>query len=394
MIERLHKNTKIKIISLLSAIVLWMYVMAVVDPEDTKLYENIPITITNLNEIKDLGLVVDPDDNLVTSVYIKGKLSDLQKISANNIDVYGTVSNPIEGQNQLYLRASVNDKVTTEFKSDTIVINLEKSIEEEKNITVNITGVYKDNVDKVDLDKTKVVVSGPRSSVDSVKYVQATFDANKESVDTKSTELELKALDSEMNEVDHVTLEFNKVTAKVSYFQQKQVKINPIFSSNESNLVQGQDFTIIPSEINIKGKSDVINNIDSINTKIINVDELGTNNKIVDLDIPDGINADKDSVTIKLINKNKTKNSTFIYSGDDINLLNNEEDVSINDFEIPDDIIVKIQYDNNSDRISKNDLKLYLDLSEGIVSGTRYAITHNDINVKSITIEPSYITAK
>ena len=343
MIERLHKNTKIKIISLLSAIVLWMYVMAVVDPEDTKLYENIPITITNLNEIKDLGLVVDPDDNLVTSVYIKGKLSDLQKISANNIDVYGTVSNPIEGQNQLYLRASVNDKVTTEFKSDTIVINLEKSIEEEKNITVNITGVYKDNVDKVDLDKTKVVVSGPRSSVDSVKYVQATFDANKESVDTKSTELELKALDSEMNEVDHVTLEFNKVTAKVSYFQQKQVKINPIFSSNESNLVQDQDFTIIPSEINIKGKSDVINNIDSINTKIINVDELGTNNKIVDLDIPDGINADKDSVTIKLINKNKTKNSTFVYSGDDISLLNNEEDVSINDFEIPDDIIVKIQ---------------------------------------------------
>ena len=394
MIERLHKNTKIKIISLLSAIVLWMYVMAVVDPEDTKLYENIPITITNLNEIKDLGLVVDPDDNLVTSVYIKGKLSDLQKISANNIDVYGTVSNPIEGQNQLYLRASVNDKVTTEFKSDTIVINLEKSIEEEKNITVNITGVYKDNVDKVDLDKTKVVVSGPRSSVDSVKYVQATFDANKESVDTKSTELELKALDSEMNEVDHVTLEFNKVTAKVSYFQQKQVKINPIFSSNESNLVQDQDITIIPSEINIKGKSDVINNIDSINTKIINVDELGTNNKIVDLDIPDGINADKDSVTIKLINKNKTKNSTFVYSGDDISLLNNEEDVSINDFEIPDDIIVKIQYDNDSDRISKNDLKLYLDLSEGIVSGTRYAITHNDINVKSITIEPSYITAK
>ena len=394
MIERLHKNTKIKIISLLSAIVLWMYVMAVVDPEDTKLYENIPITITNLNEIKDLGLVVDPDDNLVTSVYIKGKLSDLQKISANNIDVYGTVSNPIEGQNQLYLRASVNDKVTTEFKSDTIVINLEKSIEEEKNITVNITGVYKDNVDKVDLDKTKVVVSGPRSSVDSVKYVQATFDANKESVDTKSTELELKALDSEMNEVDHVTLEFNKVTAKVSYFQQKQVKINPIFSSNESNLVQDQDFTIIPSEINIKGKSDVINNIDSINTKIINVDELGTNNKIVDLDIPDGINADKDSVTIKLINKNKTKNSTFVYSGDDISLLNNEEDVSINDFEIPDDIIVKIQYDNDSDRISKNDLKLYLDLSEGVVSGTRYAITHNDINAKSITIEPSYITAK
>ena len=36
MIERLHKNTKIKIISLLSAIVLWMYVMAVVEPRRYK----------------------------------------------------------------------------------------------------------------------------------------------------------------------------------------------------------------------------------------------------------------------------------------------------------------------------------------------------------------------
>ena len=101
MIEKLKKNTKIKIISLLSAIVLWMYVMAVVDPEDTKLYEDIPITITNLNEINDLDLVVDPDEDLVASVYVKGNLSDLQKITAENINVYGTVNHPIEGQNQL-----------------------------------------------------------------------------------------------------------------------------------------------------------------------------------------------------------------------------------------------------------------------------------------------------
>ena len=59
MIEILNKNTKIKIISLISAIVLWMYVMAVVDPEDTKLFEEIPITITNIHEINDLGLVVE-----------------------------------------------------------------------------------------------------------------------------------------------------------------------------------------------------------------------------------------------------------------------------------------------------------------------------------------------
>ena len=37
--NNLKKNTKIKLISFLSAVVLWMYVMAIVDPEDTKLFE-------------------------------------------------------------------------------------------------------------------------------------------------------------------------------------------------------------------------------------------------------------------------------------------------------------------------------------------------------------------
>ena len=166
MIEKLKKNTKIKLIALFSAIILWMYVMAVVDPEDTKLYENIPITITNLNEIRDLGLVVDPDEDLVASVYVKGNLSDLQKISADNIDVYGTVNNPIEGKNQLYLRANATDKVTTDFKSDTIVINLEKNIKEEKDITVKVTGKYEDSVDTVKLDDTTVIISGPRSRIE------------------------------------------------------------------------------------------------------------------------------------------------------------------------------------------------------------------------------------
>ena len=51
MINKLKYNSKIKIISLLSAMVLWMYVMAIVDPEETKLFENIPVTITNKNEL-------------------------------------------------------------------------------------------------------------------------------------------------------------------------------------------------------------------------------------------------------------------------------------------------------------------------------------------------------
>lgn len=397
MIEKLHRNTKIKLISLLSAIVLWMYVMAVVDPEDTKLYENIPITITNLNEIKDLGLVIAPDEGLTTEVYLKGNLSDLQKINQSNIKIYGTINNPIEGQNQLSLRASVSDKVTVEFKSDTVVINLEKSIEKETDITVNIIGAYKDDIDSIDLDKTKVTVLGPRSKVNEVQYVQATFDTDKESSESKQVELQLKALDSDMNEVENVTLNFKKVLAQVTYLKQKQVKINPVFSDSELNLVQNKDFIMTPTEIYIKGKSDEINDIDFINTKVIDINDIGTNNVVVSLDIPNGIKAERDSITIKLTNNNsndKTKITTFTYSSDELTLLNNENNVTINDFEISNSIKVKVEYNDESEKISKNDLKLYLDLSSGLIPGQKYMITYNDINVKSINIDPEYVIAK
>ena len=394
MIERLKKNTKIKIISLLSAIVLWMYVMAVVDPEDTKLFEDIPITITNIHEINDLGLVVDPDEELVASVYVKGNLSDLQKITANNINVYGTVNNPIEGQNQLYLRASASDKVSTDFKSDTIVINLEKSIEEEKNINVEITGKYKDNVDTVTLSEKKVMVSGPRSKVESVKYVQAIFNADKKNIDTHSTELELKALDADRQEVDHVRLAFEKVSAEVSYLQQKEVKINVVFSDNEARLVQGQDFTITPSTIQIKGKSNDLKLIDSIDTETINIDELTSNNKVIDLKIPSGINADRTSITIRSISENESSSSIFTYSGEELTLANNEGDVTLEDFDLPETIKVTVEYDKDAEKISKGDLRLYLDLSRGFSTNTQYSINHSEVNVKSISIEPSYVMSK
>ena len=142
MIEKLEQNTKIKLISLLSAIVLWMYVMAVVDPEETKVFENIPINITNMNEILNNDYVIYPEISLSTDIYITGKLSLVQNISKNDINIYGTINNPIEGNNAVYLKASTSKGVEYEFKQDTIIIPLDKIIDEKRSIDVVVNGKY------------------------------------------------------------------------------------------------------------------------------------------------------------------------------------------------------------------------------------------------------------
>lgn len=67
--NNMKRNTRIKLIALFTAIVLWMYVMAVVDPEDTKLFENVPVTVTNTDELQGDDLVVYPQSDLVTDIY-------------------------------------------------------------------------------------------------------------------------------------------------------------------------------------------------------------------------------------------------------------------------------------------------------------------------------------
>lgn len=395
MMKKLEKNTKIKIISLLSAIVLWMYVMAVVDPEDTKLYENIPIKITNLMEINDLNLVVDPDEELVTSVYVKGNLSDLQNISSRNINVYGVIDNPIEGQNQLKLSASRSgtDKVVIDLKSNNIVINLEKNIKAEKEITVKVTGEYKDNIEDIELKNEKIIISGPRSRVDAVEYVQAELIVDREYTKTYTQSLNLKPLDSNMKEVDNIKLEFKKVDATISFLHQKEVKVKAVFKGNLANLVEGENFTISPSTVQIRGKKEALDNIDFISTESIDIGSFTSDNHVVSLDVPEEIVIKDDKVKITML-RDSDLIDVFTYNGRSLNLFNNNSGVSLSDFEIPDSIKVTLKYDDKSQKISKNELNLYIDLEDGFVSGKQYIIKHNNVDVNSIVIDPVYIKSK
>ena len=204
MINKLKYNSKIKIISLLSAMVLWMYVMAIVDPEETKLFENIPVTITNKNELNERDLVIYPEQDLTTNIYVTGKLSNLKKVT-KDINVYGQINNPLEGNNEIYLKVSTSQRVNYDFKNPVMIVTLEKIISEDKSIKVDITGSGKNNVDNIMLQDNidKVSISGPRSLVNKVKRVVGTVKVSGES-NNFSQSIKLEPVDANGMDVDAV----------------------------------------------------------------------------------------------------------------------------------------------------------------------------------------------
>lgn len=381
----LNRNTRIKLISLLSAMVLWMYVMAIVDPEDTKLFENIPVTVTNTEELEDDDLVVYPESDLVADIYITGKLSDLQKISEDDIHIYGSINNPIEGKNYLYLKVNTTKQVSYEFKSDFIVVKLEKLMHQEKDINPEIVGEYKDDVDTVTLKQSLVNISGPRVLIEQVDYIKATVQVD--SKDKLTQRVKLIPTDVNGKEVKGVNLDVKSINADITFLEEKQVPIN-IQLNDETEDAKGYEIT--PESVTIKGKKEVLNKINYINTKKIDSKDIGVSKKI-DLVIPEGITADEVTAVVKPKDK-ESLIQRLIYNNSEIELRNNTQEVSLTDLNIPDSINVEVQLDDSNMKLSKSDIKLYIDLEGGYDEIREYEIKYeSDISFKNIKIIPSTI---
>ena len=385
--NNLKRNTKIKIISLLSAMVLWMYVMAVIDPEDTKLFENIPVTVTNSEELQDNDLVVYPESDLVADIYITGKISDLQKINEDDIHIYGSINNPIEGKNYLYLKVNTTKQVSYEFKSDFIVITLEKLMHQEKDINPEITGEYKDDVDTVTLQQSTVEISAPRVLIEKVAYIKATVQVDSKENDKLTKKAKLVAVDSDGKEVKGVNLEVKNINAEVSFLEEKEVPINVQLKDNTTDT---QTYEMNPETITIKGKKEILNTIDYINTEKIELSSIGVSKKI-NLIIPENVTSNETTVIIKPKDKESLV-QRLIYSQDEIELINNSEEVNASDLGIPDSINVEVQLGDTNTEVNKSDISLYIDLENTYDENKEYTINYkSDITFQNVKIIPSTV---
>ena len=391
MINKLKYNSKIKIISLLSAMVLWMYVMAIVDPEETKLFENIPVTITNKNELNERDLVIYPEQDLTTNIYVTGKLSNLKKVTKDDINVYGQINNPLEGNNEIYLKVSTSQRVNYDFKNPVMIVTLEKIISEDKSIKVDITGSGKNNVDNIMLQDNidKVSVSGPRSLVNKVKRVVGTVKVSGES-NNFSQSIKLEPVDANGKVVEGIELEKDSVNVNITLLTQKTVPITLKLSDNSES---GVNYTMSQNTVTIKGKKDIVDSINNIETQPVKLSEIlpGTSKDIY-LQVPSGITIETKYITIK---KNSEENAVaeYTYTAENIEIRNNTENIDKSKIKFPNSINVSIEYLQSIGSINKDDIKLYIDLNEVSLEDNTCKIKYESIyEIEKINIDPDTVT--
>lgn len=292
-------NIKYKVISVVASIALWLYVIAVVDPDDKKVIENVPITITNVSEIEKERYVIYPNKNVTTNVTVSGKLSELQKLNANNVRVYGEVIRPVEGKNIVNLTTNISNRVSRELKDNTYVINLEKKLTKRVPVKIKQNSMPKENIYSIEQSFDEVTVSGPRSLINLVDYVGGSLKLGDKTNSKVNQKVKLLAFDKDGHQVN-VDISEKEVEAEVTFYIEKNV---PIKIDYDGSQYDAKNLTISPSEVTIKGTKDSIDHISEIKTQ--NIDDSNIKDfigKKIKLLIPNSIEI-KDSISEVDLNK-------------------------------------------------------------------------------------------
>ncbi|MFR9070187.1 CdaR family protein [Paraclostridium tenue] len=394
MIKNLKNNTKIKLISLLSALVLWLYVMTVEDPVELRTFNNIPITITNMSMLEDRGLAIYPKEELLADISIKANLSSLRTINRDNIYIYGRLDDPKEGKNAIYLQANLPERVNKyDIKPSVITVDLEKVVDEKRSIEVSTKGKSNINIDNIEINKKTANVTGPRSVVNKVTSIKATVDVDKKEKDF-STKVKLVPVDKSGNEVEDVKLEDDFVVATVKFLQQKVVPVKLKLEGSSEGENNIKDYKISPNEITIEGKKESLDKINSISTKPVKIEDLKDANSVdIGLDIPNGIRVNDNISSVK-IDIDKSITSEFIIPKSNIDILNKESDIDtkVDLSKVPDDIKVIIVHSDEISNLSKDDIQLYIDMTDKSKGEGKYIIKYKSkYNFKEVKIDPQIV---
>lgn len=185
----LTNNILLKILSVLFAIMLWLVVLNIDDPNTTRTINNIEVTIENADAVTGLNKVYNITEGQNASVSVTGPRSIVDKLTSSDFvavadftELSQTNAVPISIELK---RQSYRDKVVINAKTNTMKLSIEDIETKEFTVQVKNTGeLGKDYVIyKNTLSDSTVKVSAPSSVMNTIASVVAEVRAEGETTE-------------------------------------------------------------------------------------------------------------------------------------------------------------------------------------------------------------------
>lgn len=289
----LNKDTTIRILSVMLALLLWFYVITEQNPELTKDI-TIPIKLINTVFLEKSSMVMTNDPaSFKLTLRLKGKKDLLDKLNENTVEATADLEgHRLKGDNFLKINVSgIPEGVNVLMKSpESLKVVLENKVSVQKAVQVNIMGNPSSGLAAMTpvLAPNDVVITGAESSIHKIKDVRVDVDIASVTAEVKKI-LPVRVLDENGKDVQNITIEPSYVEVSVPIENTKRVGIEIDMSGQPEEGYVISSISVNPQEVLITGKQQALDSINKIKTEKIVIEGAGDIAREVKLVIPEGI---------------------------------------------------------------------------------------------------------
>ncbi len=289
-----NKNdTKLKILSVLLAIFMWTFVINSTNPTVNKTYRNIPVVIKNQENLEKSGYtIVDNDEALTTNVKLKGTREKLVGLKPSNIYASIDIKNAKEGVQSAEIKVDTLSGITVdELEPEEINLNIQKVIEKSLPINLIISDEIKDGriVEVNELSPQEIKVKGPASFINKIDRAEVKIE-DMDLLDGKIHSMPVTILDRSGNKLSGINVSQDDINVSFLVYETKKVPVKINTTGTITPGFEESSSEVSPNSIVIKGPESVIRDIEEINTKPVNINNLKSSTSgEVKLELPDSV---------------------------------------------------------------------------------------------------------
>lgn len=289
-----NKNdTKLKILSVLLAIFMWTFVINSTNPTVNKTYRNIPVVIKNQDDLEKSGYtIVGNDETLTTNVKLRGTREKLVGLKPSNIYASIDIKNVKEGIQSAEIKVDTLSGITVdELEPEEINLNIQKVIEKSLPINLIISDQIKDGkiVEVNELSPQEIKVKGPASFVNKIDRAEVKIE-DMDLLDGKIHSMPVTILDRSGNKLSGLNVSQDDINVSFLVYETKKVPVNINTTGTITPGFEESSREVSPNSIIIKGPESVIKDIEEINTKPVNINNLKSSTSgEVRLELPESV---------------------------------------------------------------------------------------------------------
>ena len=302
-----QRNLPAKLIALVVAVVLWLFVM---NEQNPQIEGSFTVAVNLLNAPE--GYKITQEEKSV-KIKVRGARSFFVSAEPESFKAYADLAGLDSGEQRVKVKVVLPQGFElVDTQPENISVTLDKIVRRSVRVDLIVTGSAAAGytVAKISQAATSAVIEGPESRVSEVDRIigYVGLSGNREDF---ITQVPLMPINSDGKAVEDVDLLSRSVEVSVQLargLSRKVVAIRPVLDGAPPEGFTLGDVQVEPTKIEIAGDAALIAKLASIDTEKITISDMkGSGKKVVHLAIPEGVAISNREVTVTVELKPKSQ---------------------------------------------------------------------------------------